>query len=308
MWAVRRNVRLHGSVAKDSRLIVNLTTGALVCDHVTIADRPLRRMRGLLGRRSLADGEGMLLQPAPSIHTAFMRFAIDAVFMDGTLRVLKVVEQLQPWRAASAHRGRTVLELAAGESAVRGIGVGDQLGVVEVTDQVGAFMASSAWRGGAGQEDILAANGAPLNGSVEVANGNGSVPPITPAEASRGAHILLVGADRRFRSVAAALLTRRGYAVTLADRTSNLADLAGRESADVLVFDAGSSLTDGAHAAAQIEAADTPLGVVVVADQAERTLSTMPVLAKWDSFDQLYAAIERVRPDHLRSYSHGSRH
>ena len=296
-------------MALDSRLIVNLTRGTLICDHVTIADRPLRRMRGLLGRGSLAEGEGMLLQPAPSIHTAFMRFAIDAVFMDGTLRVLKVVEQLRPWRAASAHRGRTVLELAAGESALRGIDVGDQLGVVEVTDQVGAFMASSAWCGGRSHAESQLAD-APANGSADAANGNGDAGAIMidAVETPDQAHVLLVGADRRFRSVAAALLTRRGYSVTLADRTSNVAELARRESAEVVVFDAGSSLTDGAHAAAQIEGVDGPLGIVVVADEAERTLSTMPVLAKWDSFDQLYAAIERVCPDHSRGSSHGSRH
>ena len=63
---------------REAKLIVNLTRGGVVCERGVIADRALRRMRGLLGRRTLPEGEGMLLRPAPSIHTAFMRFPIDA--------------------------------------------------------------------------------------------------------------------------------------------------------------------------------------------------------------------------------------
>jgi uncharacterized membrane protein (UPF0127 family)/CheY-like chemotaxis protein len=260
-------------------------------------------MRGLLGRHSLAAGEGMLLQPAPSIHTAFMRFAIDAVFMDGTLRVMKVVEELRPWRAASAHRGRAVLELAAGESTVRGVKVGDQLGVIRVTDQVGAFTSTSVWREGSASGDSLSPSDETLYSAPESPNGsrNGKAEPEPSSDPQRSAktHVLVVGPDRRFRSVAAALLTRRGYAVTLADRTSNIADLAKREAADVVLLDVGSSLTDGAHAAAQIEALDPLVGMVVVADEAEPTLSAMPVRAKWDSFEELFTSIERARRDRL---------
>src|SRR5437879_4737488 len=86
-------------------------------------------MRGLIGLRGLPAGEGMLLRPAPSIHTAFMRFPIDALFLDRDLRVLSIVERLRPWRVASKHRARAVLELAAGECARRGVEVGDRLGI-----------------------------------------------------------------------------------------------------------------------------------------------------------------------------------
>lgn len=73
----------------------------------------------------------MLLQPAPSIHTAFMRFAIDVVFLDGMLRVTKVVPELGPWRMATSSAGRAALELAAGEAWRLGLSPGDQLRVVE---------------------------------------------------------------------------------------------------------------------------------------------------------------------------------
>jgi uncharacterized membrane protein (UPF0127 family) len=109
--------------------IVNVTRGSVVCEHAVIADQPLRRMRGLLGRRALPAGEGLLLTPAPSIHTAFMRFPIDVVFLDDNLEVVKMVEQLRPWRLASARRARLTLELATGEATRRGIVVGDRLEV-----------------------------------------------------------------------------------------------------------------------------------------------------------------------------------
>jgi uncharacterized membrane protein (UPF0127 family) len=63
----------------------------------------------------------MLLRPASSIHTAFMRFAIDAVFLDGEGRVLKVAAELRPWRTSACRGARAVLELPAGEAARRGL-------------------------------------------------------------------------------------------------------------------------------------------------------------------------------------------
>jgi uncharacterized membrane protein (UPF0127 family) len=99
----------------------------LVCERCTVADRMLARLRGLLGRSELRAGEGLLLRPAPSIHTWFMRFPIDAVFLDGELRVLAVRRNLRPWRMAGRRGARAVLELAAGEAERRGVRVGTQL-------------------------------------------------------------------------------------------------------------------------------------------------------------------------------------
>ena len=260
-------------------------------------------MRGLLGRESLEPGEGMLLQPAPSIHTAFMRFAIDAVFMDGTLGVTKIVEGLRPWRMAAAHRSWGVVELAAGEVRRRGIAIGDQLGLVEVTDRLGAFVASPEWT--AGQWDGGRSEAVGDVAVNERVNGGGQESVATPANSPEPTRVLLVGTDRRFRSVAAALLTRRGCAVTLGDRTSNVAELAKREGAEVVVLDAGVSLTAAAHGAAQIETLDPPVGLVVVGEEAEQSFSAMPVLAKWGSFNGLYGAIEHARPPRHRRSSNG---
>jgi len=101
--------------------------GDVVCDRCVVADSPVSRMRGLLGRNELPSGEGLLLRPASSIHTFFMRFPIDAVFLDRTLRVLQISDELHPWRAASRRGAHAVLELPAGHSARRGLAVGDSL-------------------------------------------------------------------------------------------------------------------------------------------------------------------------------------
>jgi uncharacterized membrane protein (UPF0127 family) len=84
-------------------------------------------MRGLLGRRELPEGEGILLRHAGSIHTFFMRFPIDAVFLDREHRVLRVASGVRPWRAAGAKGAKAVLELAAGEAERRGVQVGERL-------------------------------------------------------------------------------------------------------------------------------------------------------------------------------------
>jgi uncharacterized membrane protein (UPF0127 family) len=104
--------------------------GRVVCERCRVADRPHTRLRGLLGRRQLLAGEGLLLRPAPSIHTWFMRFDIDVVFMDTDLRVLDVISSLRPWRIATRRRARVVLELGSGEAVRRGVRPGDVLELV----------------------------------------------------------------------------------------------------------------------------------------------------------------------------------
>jgi uncharacterized protein len=101
--------------------------GAIVCERCVVADSFWTRLKGLLGRRELPAGEGLLIVPTNSIHMFFMRFPIDAVFLDGDLRVLAVRPEVGPWRTVGHRGARAVLELPAGESSRRGIRAGDQL-------------------------------------------------------------------------------------------------------------------------------------------------------------------------------------
>ena len=101
--------------------------GRVVCERCLVADSPWSRMRGLLGRRGLESGEGLLLRPTGSVHTFFMRFPIDVVFVSRDGEVLKVARALPAWRTAGARRAKAALELAADEAERREIRVGTRL-------------------------------------------------------------------------------------------------------------------------------------------------------------------------------------
>jgi uncharacterized membrane protein (UPF0127 family) len=105
--------------------------GEVVCERCEVAANAFTRLRGLLGRSGLEPGEGLLLRPASSVHTFFMRFPIDVVFLDRELEVRKVVPDLRPWRFAGARGAKSTLELAAGEAARCGIDAGTRLVIRE---------------------------------------------------------------------------------------------------------------------------------------------------------------------------------
>ena len=99
----------------------------VVCERCSVADSPLARMRGLLGRRGLESGEGLLLRPASSVHTFFMRFPIDVVFLDRHGVVKRVAPNVPPWRSVGCRGAKAVVELPAGEVARREIKAGRRL-------------------------------------------------------------------------------------------------------------------------------------------------------------------------------------
>jgi uncharacterized protein len=115
--------------ARDSRVRVLTERGEVVCTHCEVEEGVLGRMRGLLGRRSLESGGGMLLAPAPSVMTFFMRFSIDVVFLDREHRIVGISHTLRPWRIAGARHAFAALELPAGTAAASGLRKGDVLDV-----------------------------------------------------------------------------------------------------------------------------------------------------------------------------------
>lgn len=90
------------------------------------------RTIGLLGTAELPSGAGLLIARSPSIHMFFMRYAIDAVFLDREQRVTTIVPNLRPWRVVWWARGsRDCLELPIGAAAASQTRAGDQLRIVE---------------------------------------------------------------------------------------------------------------------------------------------------------------------------------
>lgn len=103
--------------------------GAVLCERCTVADNPVSRLKGLLGKPALASGDGVLLRPANMVHTWFMRFAIDVVFVDAEMKVVGITHDAGPWRLTGRRGARSVIELPAGECRRRGIETGAKLRV-----------------------------------------------------------------------------------------------------------------------------------------------------------------------------------
>ena len=108
------------------RLVNGRTRRTLATDVEQAMTRETRR-RGLLGRDSLQPGAALFIKPCLAIHTAFMRFPIDVVFVDGDVRVVRVIRDLKPWRIAVTPRARAVIEFRGGAIDAAGIALGDSL-------------------------------------------------------------------------------------------------------------------------------------------------------------------------------------
>lgn len=108
--------------------IRNLTRGTVVVEHCRVASNLPDRTVGLLGKREVGPGEGLLLERTSSIHMFFMRFPIDVVFVDRAGEVTRTISRLGRWRIAFAPRGtRDCVELRAGGLDGTQTMAGDQL-------------------------------------------------------------------------------------------------------------------------------------------------------------------------------------
>ena len=94
--------------------VENLTRGTTLVLAGKAADGYWSRLRGLIGHKPLAEGEGLLIVPCNSIHTHFMGFPIDVVYVDKGQQVVAFDQNMAPWRFGRIHRGaRFVIELPA---------------------------------------------------------------------------------------------------------------------------------------------------------------------------------------------------
>jgi len=125
--------------------MISLDSNRIVVDELQVADRFWSRFVGLQFRQALPVGHGLLLVPCRSIHTCWMRFAIDVIFLDAQYAVLDIRSSIRPWRTTASKRGRphATLEVAAGSIQVS---IGERLQIVERQSQVNAFDAIQASR------------------------------------------------------------------------------------------------------------------------------------------------------------------
>ena len=112
--------------------LINLTRDTVLAERLVRATTFRARLIGLLGRKSLPEGEGLSIEPCSSVHMLFMRFAIDVVFVNADGRVVRAISGLRPWRATRLYpEARWVAELPNGTLARSGTAEGDSLQIDE---------------------------------------------------------------------------------------------------------------------------------------------------------------------------------
>ena len=94
--------------------VTNPARATVLATRLEVADSGPKRNKGLLGRDGLAAGEGLWIVPRESVHTFFMRFPIDLVYLDRKNIIRKVRSAVGPWRLSACLSAHSVLELPAG--------------------------------------------------------------------------------------------------------------------------------------------------------------------------------------------------
>jgi uncharacterized membrane protein (UPF0127 family) len=105
----------------------NETRNTVLANAAEIAHTSAQRRNGLLGRDHLAPGQGLWIVPCESVHSFFMKFAIDLVYLDRKQRVRKVRSGMVPWRLSACLSAHSILELPAGVVEATGTQCGDRL-------------------------------------------------------------------------------------------------------------------------------------------------------------------------------------
>lgn len=91
------------------------STGEIICHKMVVANNLLSRMKGLMFSADLPDCDGFLIRPCNSIHTFFMRYPLDILFMDQDFKIIKVLYDLSPWKMTWIYfKSYQVLEMKAG--------------------------------------------------------------------------------------------------------------------------------------------------------------------------------------------------
>lgn len=95
--------------------IINKTKNTVLAHDALVADNPFNRLKGLLGKKEFNKGSALIIRPCNSIHTFFMRFAIDVAFLDSNNKVVKAISNIMPFRISGIYlRAHSAVELPAG--------------------------------------------------------------------------------------------------------------------------------------------------------------------------------------------------
>lgn len=107
--------------------------GTVLGDRIELADGTWSRLKGLMGRAHLAEGEGLLISPCQAVHMYGVKFPVDVVFLDEAMEVVATYEGLEPGHRTAVHRrARYALQLPSGTLARQPLGAGQRLAMARV--------------------------------------------------------------------------------------------------------------------------------------------------------------------------------
>lgn len=110
---------------------MNLSNGAEIANEITIAHSFFKRLKGLMFSKSLPEGHGLHIQPCRSIHTFFMNYPIDVLYLNKDFEIVGLDENLQPSKVGQLYKnGYSVLELTAGTIHKSGTKVGNKIKIL----------------------------------------------------------------------------------------------------------------------------------------------------------------------------------
>jgi CheY-like chemotaxis protein len=209
----------------------------------------------------------MVLRPAWNVHTAFMRFPIDVIFLDSDQVVVRLEKAVAPWRTVSCRGAREVVELTAGECERRGLEVGDRV----------------AWASRTATE-IRADRG---------------MSPWADATQEPRAQVLVASRDPRFVKLARFLLEGRDLEVHELTAPERLPEVVLEPDIDLVVLDGGAAVADALRTAnaARVQRPELPL--VVAADAGGRSPAGLRVFDRWNETEELLLDIERMLAERL---------
>jgi len=203
----------------------------------------------------------MVLRPAFAIHTHFMHFPIDVVFLDSDQVVVAIERNLRPWRTASFRGAREVVELAAGECDRRGLEVGDRVAwASRSAADVRADPTSSAW------DD-------------------------TPEPRAR---VLIASRDPRFLKLARFLLEGRELEVEELTAPEKLSEAIHDPHLDLALLDGGADVAGALRSANRTRALRPEVPIVIVADTGGRSPAGIRVFDRWNETEELLLDVERL--------------
>jgi hypothetical protein len=122
--------------------VTNVTRGTVLATRLEAAHTGAKRRKGLLGRDGLAAGEGLWIAPCESVHTFFMRFPIDLVYLDREKKIKKARSAVGPWRMSACLSAHSILELPAGKIRETQSERGDTLEIAAAEEQKASESAS----------------------------------------------------------------------------------------------------------------------------------------------------------------------